>query len=163
MGELDQLQPDSASPASASETTSAATARDPLNPANGQASGHSEVETSQTCAALRQCYTTFTRPCLTQTHPLPENAGVARRCLDNFLCPPHSRAGAALFVLCVFAAGWATLYSMTGESALPGGNLYSLLVLFIACWCGGYVVGKLKLPPLLGKWHICLPVLCLFL
>ncbi|RUS73417.1 hypothetical protein EGW08_018823 [Elysia chlorotica] len=105
---------------------------------------------AQCCAGLCACFQSCMRPCLAESHPLPEKAGCGRRLLDNFLCPPHSRAGAVLFVVIFGAAGWATLLSMTGEEALPGGNLFSLAVLFMGCWCGGYLVDLVHLPPLLG-------------
>ncbi|KAH9519772.1 Sodium/hydrogen exchanger 9B2 [Bulinus truncatus] len=33
---------------------------------------------------------------------------------------------------------------------MPGGNLFALFVLFVACWTGGYVMRLIRLPPLLG-------------
>ncbi|XP_005112307.1 sodium/hydrogen exchanger 9B2 isoform X2 [Aplysia californica] len=110
----------------------------------------SSANRPQKCAALRECYQSCTRPCLAESHPLPENASWPRKCFDNILCPPHSKAGAAIFVAIVFAAAWTTVYSMTGKEALPGGNLFAMLILFMACWCGGYLVGLVRLPPLLG-------------
>ena len=103
------------------------------------------------CAGLQNCFQSCTRPCLATSHPLPPNATCWDRLLDNFLCPPHSRAGAILFIAIFAVVGWATLLAMTGDEALPGGNLFSLAVLFVACWCGGYVVGLMRLPPLLGE------------
>ncbi|GFR84750.1 mitochondrial sodium/hydrogen exchanger 9B2-like [Elysia marginata] len=102
------------------------------------------------CSGLRTCFLSCTRPCLAESHPLRRDAPCWRRLLDNFLCPPHSRSGAVLFIAIFSVTGWATLLAMTGEAALPGGNLFSLAVLFIACWCGGYLVNLMRLPPLLG-------------
>ncbi|GFR84744.1 mitochondrial sodium/hydrogen exchanger 9B2-like [Elysia marginata] len=102
------------------------------------------------CSGLRTCFNSCTRPCLAESHPLPRDASCCRRLLDNFLCPPHSRAGAFLFIVIFCVAGWATLLAMTGEAALPGENLFSLAVVFTACWCGGYVFDLIYLPPLLG-------------
>ena len=103
------------------------------------------------CSGLGSLIHSCTRPCMAESHPLPRDAPWWRRLLDNFLCPPHSRAGAVIFIVIFAVAGWATLLSMTGDAALPGGNLFSLAVLFVACWCGGYIVGLMRLPPLLGE------------
>ena len=43
------------------------------------------------------------------------------------------------------------MYALTHGEAMPGGNLYSLLILFIACAIGGYVISFIHLPPLLGN------------
>ncbi|BFZ03690.1 hypothetical protein BsWGS_06729 [Bradybaena similaris] len=109
-----------------------------------------DENTTTVCSRLGYCFQTCTKPCLAKSHPLPQNAGCCRKFLDNFLCPPHSRMAAIIFVVCFSSSAWAALYSVTDTEALPGGNLFSLLVLFIACWCGGYLVGLVRLPPLLG-------------
>ncbi|CAG5128447.1 unnamed protein product [Candidula unifasciata] len=109
-----------------------------------------EEEESRVCSRLKICFQSCTRPCLAKSHPLPYNAGCCRKFWDNFLCPPHSRMAAVIFIICFSASAWTALYSMTDKEALPGGNLFSLLVLFVACWCGGYLVGLVRLPPLLG-------------
>ncbi|XP_059176925.1 sodium/hydrogen exchanger 9B2-like [Physella acuta] len=108
------------------------------------------ADSEKKCIQLRSCLSSCTRPCLAETYPLPPGAACPRRCLDNFLCPPHSRMGAVMFMVLVALAIWAALFSLTGDQALPKGNLFSLFVLFVACWCGGYVVKLIKLPPLLG-------------
>ncbi|GFR63527.1 mitochondrial sodium/hydrogen exchanger 9B2-like [Elysia marginata] len=119
--------------------------------ANGTDEGKEDDSTAPGCCSkLQACFDSVTRPCLATSHPLPPNAPWWRRFLDNFLCPPHSRAGAILFIAIFAVVGWATLLAMTGNAALPGGNLFSLAILFVACWCGGYVVGLMHLPPLLG-------------
>ena len=45
---------------------------------------------------------------------------------------------------------WGSLYSITGHHAAPGGNLFSLLVLFVCSVVGGKVSQACGLPPLLG-------------
>ena len=105
----------------------------------------------QRCSGLRSCFRSCTRPCLAESHPLPRDAPCWRRLLDNFLCPPHSRAGAILFTVLLAAVGWASLFAMTDDEALPGGNLFSLTVVLFACWCGGYLVDLIRVPPLLGE------------
>lgn len=53
---------------------------------------------------------------------------------------------------CVICASvWIVLYSVSGEQSLPGGNLFSLLVLFAGAVAGGHVFSLIHLPPLLGK------------
>lgn len=53
---------------------------------------------------------------------------------------------------CVICASvWIVLYSVSGEQSLPGGNLFSLLVLFAGAVVGGHVFSLIHLPPLLGK------------
>lgn len=43
-----------------------------------------------------------------------------------------------------------SLVSLLGESALPGGNIFSLFVLFVAAEAAGRAVAPFSLPPLLG-------------
>lgn len=53
---------------------------------------------------------------------------------------------------CVICASvWIVLYSVSGEQSFPGGNLFSLLVLFAGAVAGGHVFSLIHLPPLLGK------------
>ena len=118
----------------------------------GRSDEEAGASSPRCCSGLRACLQSCTRPCLAESHPLPDDAPCHRRLLDNFLCPPHSRAGAVLFVVIFSVAGWATLLAMTGDEALPGGNLFSLAVLFVACWCGGYLMDLICLPPLLGEY-----------
>jgi hypothetical protein len=42
---------------------------------------------------------------------------------------------------------------MTDKEAMPGGNLFGLIILFFACWSGGYLINLIKLPPLLGTFY----------
>lgn len=53
---------------------------------------------------------------------------------------------------CVICASvWIVLFSVSGEQSLPGGNLFSLLVLFAGAVAGGHVFSLIHLPPLLGE------------
>ncbi|KAL8579402.1 hypothetical protein ACOMHN_026767 [Nucella lapillus] len=92
----------------------------------------------------------FLRPILWEYHPLPSNPGRLREFLNHLYCPPHGRIGAILFVVFLGFVWWGTLYSLTGDVALPGGNLFSLFLVLFFCWSGGYVVQIFNLPPLLG-------------
>ncbi|CAH1794646.1 unnamed protein product [Owenia fusiformis] len=56
----------------------------------------------------------------------------------------------ALTLMLLALLTWGTLWAITGEAALPGGNIFGLVVLGIACFIGGLLISKLHLPPLLG-------------
>jgi hypothetical protein len=47
---------------------------------------------------------------------------------------------------------YGTLWAVTGNEALPGGNFFGLLVMLVCCLIGGALVAKICLPPLLGKY-----------
>lgn len=49
---------------------------------------------------------------------------------------------------------WTTTLSITDRLALPGGHIFSLLVLFTSAGAGGYIFSRIYLPPLLGMWNI---------
>ena len=67
------------------------------------------------------------------------------------MCPVHGQL--ARFTVLVLMAGllYGALWSVVGETALPGGNLFAISVLFVCCSIAGFLVGKIRLPPLLGK------------
>ncbi|KAL8568853.1 hypothetical protein ACOMHN_009673 [Nucella lapillus] len=90
------------------------------------------------------------RPVMAEDHPAPPNADCWDRFKFSLLCPPHGRIGAVLFIVLCGCAFWGVLWALTGQEALPGGNLFALLMLFLFCWCGGYLVNLCRLPPLLG-------------
>jgi len=76
-----------------------------------------------------------------------------QRCRYGCMCPIHGRL-ASVAVL-IFMAGllYGSLWSITGEAALPGGNLFALSVLFVCCYIAGVLIGKIRLPPLLGEYR----------
>ncbi|XP_062598596.1 sodium/hydrogen exchanger 9B2-like [Saccostrea cucullata] len=45
---------------------------------------------------------------------------------------------------------WTVTLSITDQSALPGGHLFSLIILFVSAVSGGYIFSLIRLPPLLG-------------
>lgn len=51
---------------------------------------------------------------------------------------------------------WIVLFSVSRDQSLPGGNLFSLLVLFTGAITGGHVFSLIHLPPLLGEYVILL-------
>uniref|UniRef100_A0A3Q2TWB8 Sodium/hydrogen exchanger 9B2-like n=1 Tax=Fundulus heteroclitus TaxID=8078 RepID=A0A3Q2TWB8_FUNHE len=57
---------------------------------------------------------------------------------------------------CLFALLFGTVWSITGQECLPGGNLFGIVILFICSVLGGKLLGMIQLPnlppfpPLLG-------------
>ena len=45
---------------------------------------------------------------------------------------------------------WITAYVIIGDSAAPGGQLFSLVVLAVAANFGGYIISLTTLPRLIG-------------
>ena len=130
--------------------TAKETESDVHKPENGQAAENSTPElktkTSKR-AALKQAL----RPCLRKENPLPENPTVCQKIKDMFLLPPHGIVGFILQITIVCLQIWGILAAITGSDALPGGNFFSLLVLFVLCVIGGRLISLVNLPPLLGK------------
>ena len=103
------------------------------------------------CSRFHAGLVSLCSPCLVRTHPLPENPTPFQRLLHAFRIPPHgSLASYARFGL-VCLQIWVILYCLTHGQAMPGGNFFSLLILFVCCVAGGYLISFVKLPPLLGK------------
>lgn len=109
-------------------------------------------EKSVRCHCCRDCCRALTRPCLLRHHPLPEDPDWRDRCLHAIRCPPHGRlAHLAALAGCVLLA-WAGLWALTGSSAFPGNPGFSLTVLTVAAYIAGKIVGKVKLPSLIGEY-----------
>lgn len=103
------------------------------------------------CTRLQESCTSLCIPCLTSHNPLPEKANFFQKIRHGFMLPPHGNLASYLQVAVVCLQVWIVLYAWTHKEALPGGNYFSLLVLFICCVIGGYLISFIKLPPLLGK------------
>lgn len=103
--------------------------------------------TNSKMAALKQTV----RPCLRKANPLPENPTVCDKIKDMFLLPPHGIVGFILQITIICLQIWGILAAITGSEAMPGGNFFSLLVLFVLCVIGGRLISLANLPPLLGK------------
>ena len=110
-----------------------------------------DEERPERCVPCRQKFHRFTTPLRTEQNPLPNNPTFCERLKFIFLCPPHGHVGAFLFLVFIFVTWWGVLVAITNTDALPGGNLFSLLVLFFTCWFGGYLITYIRLPPLLGN------------
>ena len=52
--------------------------------------------------------------------------------------------------LLVFVLTWASLACILGQEAMPGGNIFSLVIVYGVAVIGGKIAGHAKLPPLLG-------------
>lgn len=89
-------------------------------------------------------------PCLTSHNPLPENANIFQKIRHSFMLPLHGSIASYIQFAVVCLQIWIVLYTLTHTEALPGGNYYSLLLLFICCAVGGYLISFANLPPLLG-------------
>ena len=61
------------------------------------------------------------------------------------------QVGDLLLWLLIGTAAWGCLICITGSLALPGGNLFSLAVLYIAAVLAGRASAALGMPPLLGS------------
>ncbi|XP_045612006.1 sodium/hydrogen exchanger 9B2 [Procambarus clarkii] len=84
-------------------------------------------------------------------HHLPEHPTLAQRLKYYFTCPPHGKVGDCLMWLVIGFAIWGSLIALTGDSALPGGNLFSLVVLYVLAVVVGAAASLADLPPLLGS------------
>jgi len=62
----------------------------------------------------------------------------------------------AQFLVLVVMAGflYGALWSVIGKDALPGGNLFSITILWVGCAVSGWLIGKIHLPPLLGGYAL---------
>lgn len=116
-----------------------------------------EPETETEPGRCRKCQDKCLKclnPVLAEHHPLPPHPNIFQRLHFSVLCPPHGLIGATIFVLFFGVVLWGVLWALTGKQALPDGNFYSLTILFFACWCGGFLIQYIKLPPLLGMLSV---------
>lgn len=103
------------------------------------------------CARLHDQCTVCCIPCLSSHNPLPENASAWERFKHAFMLPPRGNVAFYVQFVVVMLQIWVVLYSLLHAEALPGGNFFSLLMLFIFTAIGGYLISFVNLPPLLGK------------
>ncbi|XP_042891567.1 sodium/hydrogen exchanger 9B2-like isoform X1 [Penaeus japonicus] len=88
---------------------------------------------------------------LRSQHELREHPTALELIKYAFTCPPHGKVGNCLLWLLIGFAFWGCLISITGEEALPGGNFFSLIVLYVFAMLAGEAVKHLGLPSLLGS------------
>ena len=110
-----------------------------------------EIESPPKCVGLRNSCHSCTKPLRTKYNPLPQEPSLCQRFKFGLLCPPHGNLAKYIMFVIMFFVGWAVLISVTGAGGMPGGNFFSICVLFFACVIGGYAVVFIRLPPLLGK------------
>ena len=120
------------------------------NMANGQ-TGEAE-EQPKKCMALRAACHSCAKPLRTKYNPLSHDATLGEKFCYTFMCPPHGRIAKYIMFVAMFFVSWAVMMSLTGPGGLPGGNFFSLTIMFFACVVGGYLVVYVKLPPLLGNF-----------
>ncbi|XP_013384872.1 uncharacterized protein LOC106154881 [Lingula anatina] len=111
---------------------------------------YDEVEHKRKCARLRDCCYQCCEPCMTEAHPLPPNPTRGQRLKYALMCPPHGHNGRYLTLIVSVLLLWGVLWAITGDNALPGGNLFGLLILLICAQLGGNVAELIRLPSLLG-------------
>lgn len=87
---------------------------------------------------------------LKKNNQLPEDPTTQDKMKYAFSCPPHGRFGRVLTGVALALLVWGSLVSILGDTALPGGNIFSLLVLLVLAQLAGDMVSLVKLPPLLG-------------
>ncbi|XP_008057783.1 sodium/hydrogen exchanger 9B1 [Carlito syrichta] len=74
----------------------------------------------------------------------------------NILCPPQGKLNTVITNGVILFLIWCVIWSFSGPEALPGGNLFGLLIIFYSAIFGGELLKLIKipsvppLPPLLG-------------
>ncbi|XP_041485544.1 sodium/hydrogen exchanger 9B2-like isoform X2 [Lytechinus variegatus] len=117
----------------------------------GKESGDAKQEKSEGCPArCSSCCLQLCRPCLVDFHPLPSEPTRCQRFRYFLMCPPHGDLARWLTILLLVVLTWVVLWAVTGSEALPGGNLFALFILVVACKAGGLAIEVIKLPALLG-------------
>ncbi|XP_059221378.1 sodium/hydrogen exchanger 9B2 isoform X2 [Stomoxys calcitrans] len=66
------------------------------------------------------------------------------------LCPSYRQFSRIVVLILIGVLLWITAYVIIGESAAPGGQLFSLVVLTVAANFGGYLISLTTLPRLIG-------------
>ena len=87
---------------------------------------------------------------LYENRVLPENPTYSVRIYHAFLCPPHGKVADIIVKMLLGLLVWLTALSVFKHDALPGGNIFALLVLIYSAFMGGYIASLVRLPPLLG-------------
>lgn len=97
--------------------------------------------------------------CDDQTTPESKNeetmkeSGLKKRLRDAGIVPPSGFFGQVATRGLVVILIWAVLWSIIGQDALPGGNIFGIFIVIVSASLLGFLVGRipyLHLPPLLG-------------
>ncbi|XP_047135711.1 sodium/hydrogen exchanger 9B2 isoform X1 [Hydra vulgaris] len=70
---------------------------------------------------------------------------ILKKCL-----PPRGKPAKFFTIILLCSAIWGTLYSMTGKSALPGGNIFAIYTLLICTSSAGFLLNLFSVPPIFG-------------
>nr|XP_053649261.1 sodium/hydrogen exchanger 9B2-like [Cherax quadricarinatus] len=106
-----------------------------------------QAKQSDKSASSRGCCSS----CLRSHSDLPDNPTTTQRIKYAFSCPPHGKIGDCLIWIVLCLALWGCLISITWEMALPGGKLFSLLLLYVMALLAGLMADFVGLPSLLGN------------
>ncbi|XP_071552282.1 putative SLC9B1-like protein SLC9B1P1 isoform X4 [Panulirus ornatus] len=106
-------------------------------------SGRKNGKCSAWCSSCLQ-------PLSRKHNPLSSDPTFLQLARYAFHCPPHGLVGKGLTFLLILLLVFGSLISILGATALPGGNIFSLCVLFVVAELAGLAMTPLKLPPLLG-------------
>jgi hypothetical protein len=110
-------------------------------------SSDDEADSSKCCSSCLE----WCQPCLRASNPLPAEPSTCQRFRYGFLCPPHGPLAKGLTLILCLVLGWGVLWGLTGDEALPGGNLFSIFIVVVCASIGGRLVQFIRLPPLLGR------------
>ncbi|KAB7497172.1 Mitochondrial sodium/hydrogen exchanger 9B2, partial [Armadillidium nasatum] len=89
-------------------------------------------------------------PILRKNRTLQPNPSFCDKVIYAMSCPPQGMVGQMLTWILILPISWGVLLTITGSSALPEGNIFSILSLLLLAQIGGFFVSKIGLPPLLG-------------
>ncbi|XP_069956853.1 sodium/hydrogen exchanger 9B2 isoform X2 [Cherax quadricarinatus] len=112
-------------------------------------SNSEDADTKYSHKLISSCY--CCKSFLRSHHELPEHPTVSELMKYSFTCPPHGKVGDCLIWIVVGLSFWGILVAITGELALPGGNFFNLLVLYVVALVAGFMANFIGLPPLLGS------------
>ncbi|XP_033121742.1 sodium/hydrogen exchanger 9B2-like [Anneissia japonica] len=114
---------------------------------NGKAENGKQNRCCDNCA--RSCNTAF-RPWMSKYYQPRRNPTLTERLKYSLTCPPHGLVSKLLLYILLLGVGWGVLWVITGDEALPGGNLFGLFILVVFSQLCGSLIQLIKLPELLG-------------
>lgn len=86
--------------------------------------------------------------------PITTNQRSPKRNKHGFTCPPLYIITKVITLIFIGILLWTSLWSVIGDDALPGGNLFALFMLVVIGEIAGFIVEAIHLPGLLGKFSI---------
>ena len=120
-----------------------------------------KVETNEKIAPKEQKKKLSCCSCLlVSEHPLPATPSMLEQCWYAMLCPPHDCLGSLLTYLLAVLTVWGVAYCVLGQVAwyttedinvtIKGGTVFALLVMLVVAFCAGWLLERVRMPPLLG-------------